>query len=286
MSKLELPQLLKVAEIGVAANRLRPVKADFASLYAAMLLNGKSLPPIKVRRTPNGTSTFLLVSGAHRLEAHGMAGRETILCEIVKADADAAREEEIEENLFRNELSALEKIIAVSEWRKLFEAKAGKVQRGGYQRAIRHVGGLNLLGVAEDSEQGRFYARAAERFGLSLRTAERLCTIARNLHLALAAALTNSSAEDNQSAIERVSRYTAEDQAKLAKLLAGTAKGDVARAEAILFPAIPTSASAKSAERLVSIWSRAGKNARKDWLRIHADEVRELLTEIERETDG
>lgn len=146
--------------------------------------------------------------------------------------------------------------------------------------------------IAAHLERSRSNIAAAvtaveERMGLSARSAGRFCAIASRLQPALAEAISLSDAEDNQAAIERVSRLSAEDQVNLARLLMmPETEGSLARAEAILFPTPRADAAAAALDKFITIWSRAKREVRKDWLRIHADEVRELLTEITNEGEG
>lgn len=254
-------EAVKLRDIEVSAGRLRKVKADYAGLFASMLMAGRELPPIKVRRTPNGARKLALVAGAHRLEAHRLAGRKQVEAQVVAASVETAREEEIEENLFRNELTALERIDAVAEYRRLFEARHGKIVAGNPDFAnSAKLAELNLFGVAEDSEQGSFFARAAARLGVSRRAAERCATIAARLAPTLHDALTGSTFEDNGAAIERLSALPPAEQVNLAKLIVRN-RGDAARAEEILLghPAAPDTQKQRDA-----IVNRLGKMASRD----------------------
>ncbi|MEZ5792505.1 MAG: ParB N-terminal domain-containing protein [Nitratireductor sp.] len=188
---------LAIKDIHVPEDRLRMVKAEYAALLARSLSGGAVLPPITVRRTPNGTKKLTLVAGAHRLEAARQAGRSEIEAVIVKVNADQAREIEIKENLFRNELTALERITAVAEYRRLFDAKfeaaiEAENKNVTDMKQFRQVGGidpsaLNLLGLHDDSQEGGFYARATERLGISRRACERAVTIMKRLRPGAAA---------------------------------------------------------------------------------------------------
>lgn len=278
---------IAISDINVPQDRLRKVKEDFASLYAAMLKRGRRLPPIHVRRTPNAKGgKFTLVAGLHRLRGHEIAGLTEIRVEIVKADANEAREIEIEENLFRNGLSALERIDAVADYRRIFEEKHGAITRGGDQKSKGQVGTLidevSLLGVVEDSQEGHFYARVTERLGLSSRSAKRLSGIAKSLQSALHDAIVGTPIEDNQSAIERLSKLPVRDQVKYATLLAKNG-GDLEAADAALAPKPAQSATDKLRSRLIDTWGRIKPRDRIEFVREHRADVEAALAALDAE---
>ncbi|MFK5980846.1 MAG: ParB N-terminal domain-containing protein [Rhizobiaceae bacterium] len=264
---------IALIDIHIPKDRLRKVKPEFVSLFALMLKKGRKLNPIKVRITPNGECKYTLVAGLHRYEGHQEAGLEEALAIVTKADKQQALEEEIEENLFRNELTALERIDAVAEYRNIFEERFGKVKpSGGDRRSVEfqkcqdgtfEMDGqkVNLLGLVEDSQQGNFYGLVTERLNLSVRTAKRQCAIAKRLDKSLHDALVGSSAEDNQSQIERLSKATPVNQRKLAKLIVEKTNGDVNTAEAILFTPPKTDNKQKHQN---AVFNNIGALAKKD----------------------
>lgn len=299
---------LALSAIEIPADRIRKVKPDMVALQARQIAEGDLLPPIQVRHTPNGAKKYVLVSGEHRLEAAKAAGATEIdaisLGQISAADA---RKQEVRENLFRNELTALEKIAAVAEYRRIFEAEFGKVSPGGNtfvsdpKESLRQVGAMvgsktpanlaevlseqsetNLLGLVEDSEDGRYFQRVADRLGLSRRMAQRFATIASRLTPALKEALIGSSAEDNLSAIERLSKLPPEDQAALAVHLTAN-EGDLAAAEEAMAPtAPPLTPEQRRYEVIVDGWTRASEAARRRFLVDYRPEIERLLRELDR----
>ena len=281
MSKIET---IAIAEIHVPEDR-RALKEDFASLYAAGIRRGRVFPPILVRRTPNAKGgKFTLIAGLHRVRGHEIAGLAEIRADIVKADTGEAREIEIEENLFRNGLSALERIDAVADYRRIFEEKYGRITRGGDQKSKGQVGTLieevSLLGVVEESQEGHFYARVTERLGLSSRSAKRLSAIAKSLQSALHDAIVNTPIEDNQSAIERLSKLPVRDQVKYATLLAKNG-GDLEAADAALAPKPVQSAADKLNSRLIDTWGRIKPKDRIAFVREHRTEIEAALAALD-----
>ncbi|MCI5075585.1 ParB/RepB/Spo0J family partition protein [Oricola sp.] len=284
MSKIET---IALADIHVPEDRLRAVKEDFASLYAATLARGRSLPPIQVRRTPNAKGgKFTLIAGLHRLRGHEIAGLVEIRADIVKADAVEARKIEIEENLFVNGLSALERIDAVADYRRIFEEEFGEIDpKGGRPKNSAKLAEFpkrNLLGVVEDSQEGHFYARVSERLGLSRRSSERLCAIAKSLQSTLHDAIVGTPIEDNQSAIERLSKLPVRDQVKYASVLADNG-GDLNAADLALAPKPKQSDTDKLRSRLIDTWGRIKPKARLEFVREHRTEIEAALAKLDAE---
>lgn len=280
-------ETIALADIHVPDDRLRMIKPDYAGLMAMLIRAGRVLPPVKVRRTPNGKCKFTLVTGGHRLAGHRLAGRAELDAVIVKGNAQDAREEEIEENLFRNELSALERIDAVAAYREIFEARNGEINpKGGRPKKnsanLAEFPETNLLGVIEDSQEGHFYHRMTGRLGLSRRSAERLCTIAKALSRPLHDAIAGTPIEDNQSAIERLSKLPPSDQAAYAFLLAENG-GNLDAADAALAPKPRQSAADKLRSRLIDTWGRIKRQDRVEFVREYRAEIEAALATLDAE---
>jgi hypothetical protein len=129
----------KVVEFGkVRVKRVRtlPVHDQLdddvvSSMTESFLLSGGGpINPIVVRRVASqegGKSVVqtVLVAGAHRLEAARRAGMKRIACKYIEGDETDARIVQIEENLFRKDLTALHHAELLSEW-------VGLAQKKGY----------------------------------------------------------------------------------------------------------------------------------------------------------
>ena len=108
---------LKLTDITVK-ERLRGVDSEKVARLKESILRVGLIHPITV-------SGGVLVAGLHRLTAHKELGIEEIDCHIVDNDELLQKEIEIDENLYRNELTVLEKgkMEAIKkkheeEWRK------------------------------------------------------------------------------------------------------------------------------------------------------------------------
>ncbi len=82
---------------------------------------------------------------------------------MIEADGQEAQLVEIVENIFRNELSVMDRAIFVQSYRDIWEAKFGKVEPG------RPVNRCNLLQLMEEEAevQGGFIKHVASRMGVS-----------------------------------------------------------------------------------------------------------------------
>uniref|UniRef100_UPI0035CF2BB1 ParB N-terminal domain-containing protein n=1 Tax=Bartonella sp. AA81SXKL TaxID=3243438 RepID=UPI0035CF2BB1 len=69
--------------------------------------------------------------GAHRLRAAELLGYSDIDAVVVQADKDNAALLEVAENLFRNELSVIDRALFVQTYRELWEKKFGEIKVGG-----------------------------------------------------------------------------------------------------------------------------------------------------------
>ncbi len=101
---------------------------------------------------------------------------------------------EIVENLFRNDLSVMDRAIFVQTYRDVWEAKYGKVEAG------RPGNRVNLTQLLEhEAENGGFSQHVADRMGVSRETVKRLNRISQNLTPKLREKLRGTDAADNQS---------------------------------------------------------------------------------------
>jgi ParB family chromosome partitioning protein len=83
--------------------------------------------PISVVRTKSSSDEeFTLVAGGGRLEAAKLLGWKEIAASVLKGGKSKVRRSEISENLFRTDLTALEKAKQISEYADRLEAKGAQ----------------------------------------------------------------------------------------------------------------------------------------------------------------
>jgi ParB family chromosome partitioning protein len=269
--------------------RLRSVSADHAGMLAADIKLRGLLQPVVVRGPMPG-GRWVLLAGAHRLAAARVLGWAEI--PAVAADvADggwAAELVEIAENLFRNDLSALERAVYVVRYRAAWEVRHGRKGRGGDRRSAAFRGDAdqtaNMAGLKSEEQEfldraglSGFAEHVADRLGLTERTVYRAQELIRGLHPELVKRLMGTAVADNQALLIRVSRVPLEDQAgAVAAIDEGTPVED---AVAGLFP-LPEVDEHKPYLRAVNAWGRLTLRQRRSWVRENRAELARLLAEV------
>lgn len=214
---LERYRPIKIDDIFVP-ERIRPVNEEQAKVIAASIEGDGLLNPITVRHTPNAKgANYTLVAGAHRLRAIELCGKKEVDAIVVKADKTAAQILEVSENLYRNELSVIERAAFVKKLRDLYEQENGKITRGGDQRAKAQVDPL-FFGKG-------FSDYISDRLGLSPAAAKRLNKISQNLNPVLRDALRKTPIADNQAQLLKLVKLENTEQQRFAIALRET-KGD------------------------------------------------------------
>ena len=110
-------QSISVHKIKVE-NRLRALDGDYVTLLASSIDVSGLHTPITV--TKKGGDLYL-VAGAHRLAAVQKLGLDGIKANVIEGDDDTIRLLEIDENLVRRELSALDRAIFLAERKAIYE---------------------------------------------------------------------------------------------------------------------------------------------------------------------
>jgi ParB family transcriptional regulator, chromosome partitioning protein len=211
---------IPIAQIAIP-ERLRAVEEEHALAIAQSIVEHGLLNPITVRATPaanKGVTPFTLVAGAHRLRGVELNEESEIDALVIEADRQEAQLVEIVENIFRNELSVMDRAIFVQSYREIWEAKHGKIEAG------RPGNCANLAQfISDEAEAGSFSLHVAERMGFSRRKIERLNSIAQNLTPKLREQLRGTPAADNQSLLLGLSKRQPTEQAKIATAMGGGA---------------------------------------------------------------
>lgn len=206
--------------------RLREVEEEHAKAIALSIEAHGLINPITVRYAPaknKGTTPYVLVAGAHRLRAIEINDGTEIEAAIIEADQGEAQLVEITENLFRNELSALDRAVFVASYRDVWEQAHGKISRGGDRRSkdqkdksvplVDTVEPSPVDVIAQSTGQA-FTEHLAARMGVHPKAVKRLSQIAKCLSPAVRAAVRGTASADNQSLLLSIAkRPPAEQQA-------------------------------------------------------------------------
>ena len=206
----------KISDIHVG-ERARPIDEAYAQVIAASMAERGQINPITVRKTPNmnkGKTPLTLVAGGHRLFGAAINEGEEIDAIVVSADAIEAQLLELTENLYRNELSALDRAIFVLKFRELWEEKHGKIDpKGGRPSKQGTECPVIFASGRELSKQ------VQDRLGFGATTYKKVTRIGQNLHPDLRVLIRGTGAEDDQSLLLKLAKKGPSEQAGIVREL-------------------------------------------------------------------
>ncbi len=188
---------INIADVD-ASDRLRPVDLAHAELIAASIEEKGLIQPIVVR--PKAGAGYVLIAGAHRLYAMELLGWETLVVGetviIRETDELSAKIDEIDENIARHDLNALDRAIFIAERKKLYELKRGETR--GRKRKDTEFKDKEIVAKLAIISSPRFSEDTAARTNLSERVIQRACQLAERLDKQAIAAIRGTMLEDNQ----------------------------------------------------------------------------------------
>ncbi len=154
---------LDMIDIG---ERLRPVDPDRAAMMALSIEQSGLMYPVDVRPSPVHEGRYVLISGGHRLAAFRELERATIPAVVhVIGDIEAKRRE-IQENIYRADLTELDRSVFFDAQKRLYEAEHPETKHGGDRVSEQAaIFGDKVL---------RFTLEAQEKLGCSERTVQRI----------------------------------------------------------------------------------------------------------------
>lgn len=246
------------------SDRIRPVDPDWASVMAEDLAAGVALPPVLLRTAAHPEirpgARFALVIGGHRMAAHRLAGSTTVRADIEEMTRAEARIREVDENLKRHELNALDRAVMLLErkraWEEAYpETSHGRAPKPKKRSADEKSQTLRLSPV-------RFSADVANRIGLGERTIQADIELAAALAPDAIAEIRRTDLIHNAAELRRLAAHPAEDQVAIASDIAAGNSRNVAQALVSLRRAPPTVLDAQDQifAKLVELYGRA--NAR------------------------
>lgn len=221
---------VELAKVQVGQNR-RSAKPCRVKALADSILQIGLQHPIGI------TKDQRLIHGRHRLEAYALLGWQKIPAVIHDLDDLHAELAEIDENIQRHQLTALEESKALARRKEIYEAlypetKAGKAQAAGSNRKQgKHV--------ADNVSATSFADDTAAKTGRSARSVRRDVEIGEGVTDAAAVQLHGSKAADNKSLLRELARLPEQEQVNAAKKLAAGVAKTVAEATDWQPPAEP-----------------------------------------------
>lgn len=164
MNILELP----LASIEVGTDRARDLDPAWAEALSVLIGEQGLQTAILVRAIDGQPGQYRLIAGLHRFKAFEMLGASEIPARLSSADSDdAARLEEVMENLGRYELIALDRCHHLYELKQIWLRKHPEFANGGGNQRGGN-GGQSL--PTDGPEVFGFAASVAEQIGLAKRT--------------------------------------------------------------------------------------------------------------------
>lgn len=286
---MKAPTLLQIDEAAVAdviaRDRLRPVsEAAVESLIASIGELGVMKDPVHIRKLKDGR--LVLIAGAHRMEAAKRMGWETVPAKIwTNVTDDWARLMEIDDNIAGAELNALDTAVFLATRKEVYERLHPETKAG-------VAGGRARQGLANDIVS--FAAATAEKFTLSRRQVERLVAAGakldpRDRQLLRAAPKPVSLKDLNEiakigSPTERYDVVAALSEGR-ARTAAEARKAYAARERGFELPVKDPVDAAWN--KLMDVWTRAPKAARRRFIEEMFDEVATLIDdESDRRSNG
>ncbi len=204
-------QKVRIKQITVGSNRRK--LGDFTELAESIKEIGL-INPIQVNEQ------LSLIAGLHRLEACKSIGWEEIDAEILTVDDITAERIEIAENLFRNELTVLERGRQYKRLKDLYEAEFPQTKKGGDKQtdaAREKLSAESALSFAKDT---------ADKTKQSERAIQEEVQVAVNISEEVQAVIKDLPIADNKSELLKLSRFNETAQGQIAVVLS---KGKVSK---------------------------------------------------------
>lgn len=243
-----------------ASDRLRDIDPDWAQVIAdsakarMAAIMRPLINPVTVRPNPGGERPYRLVSGGHRFAAMELAGVGSIQAFVRKATDLEARLEEIDENLIRRELSALDRATFLAERKRLYEELHPETKRGKKGALARWHDATGKLPLA-------FTEDAARRAGLDVSVVRKILKTYDALTPATRSRVAGTWLANNDSQLKALAKAGPEQQAKLLDALLredGPAVNVAAAlAEVEGRRAAEVSPEEQAFQALVRVWDRA-----------------------------
>lgn len=265
-----------IADIDVR-DRLRPVDAVWASALGKIMAAEGQRTAIEVCRLP-GKRAFLLVAGAHRLEGGRLEGWPAIDAIVVGNDAIERRLREVTENLWRKDLSALDRPAFVAELVRLKKIAGGiDPEADGRSTSVNVRWSKRLKDEARDTTEiisvvYGWAAEVAKQLDLSERTIRLDLEIYRGLLPEIADQVRSTPIAKNMAQLRTLAKLAPADQrAAMTMIVDGAAKTPGEAAAMLSQKAVPT-ADEKAWSAFFGGWNRMSAARRKDALRELAEQ--------------
>lgn len=264
---------IKIGQID-QTERLRQVDPTWVRTMAERIEAGDRLPPIEVVERDG---RYRLIAGAHRTAAHVAAGLDEIEAEVrpasdFKSDAEI-RLREVQENLVRYELTALDRAVHLATWKECHEAIFGAPKPG---RKSRQSSATNSSLIDEESPEARFAGSfseaAAKALGISERSIRVAVQVANGISAEVRQKIALAPIANVMSELIHLSQQEEGRQKRIAKLILDEQAGSVADAIAML-DRLPKPARLQGWEKVSEGFTRLPETQRFAFFDAHAQMI-------------
>lgn len=195
--------------------RLRAIDREAVARLARSMADIGQQSPVTVRPDPGDPALFVLVAGAHRVEAARSLGLPQIEAIVIDADDGEYRLIEIDENLMRADLTTLDRARFLAERKKVYLDLHPDKRRGGDRRSPAAT-------RADPREHASWAEEASEQISLSPRAVQRAVRIGEGIPDELARELADTPIARREGDLYRLARMSEEDQARALDILRDT----------------------------------------------------------------
>ncbi len=255
-----------------ASNRLRPVDPDQVLLIASSIAEVGIRTPIEVR--PGKTKgSYLLVTGGHRYAAAQMLELPDAPAIVLpKMSDDEARMHEIRENVYRHDLSDLDRAVFLSEMKTIHERLHPHTQHGKGRASELADEQVAIFGHLAE----RFTAEVQERLGYSERTIRRIVKRA-SIAPEVRAMLAGTQFARNGSELDALVKLEPDQQREAARMVLGGAPDSprsLAQASALVVGRRAPERSDEDIQfaALMKAWKASGARARRRFVDTLVDD--------------
>lgn len=257
-------------DLVLVGERLRTVDEDYVALIAASMRERGQDTPITVGPADKD-GHYRLIAGGHRMAAARLAGLATIdaiISEVTGLEADLL---EIDENLMRRELSALDRAVFLARRKEVYEALHPQTAHGKAKKGKDLEKSTGLSTFAE-----RFTAATAAKLGVDERTIQRAVARAA-IHPEVRAMIATLPIAESGAELDKLAALSPDDQFEVGEALTrGEKPARSVSAALVEIKGAPTlsraAETAKQFQALMGAWKKAGKAARRQFLEFLAKE--------------
>jgi ParB family transcriptional regulator, chromosome partitioning protein len=219
--------IVPISEVHVPADRIRPAYRHRVEAIAdSYVKSGIQQQPVILRQRVGGG--FWLVDGLHRLEAMRLAGGDTVRGEVHELSEDEARLVEVEANINREDLSALDSVLFHAARKAAYEAIYPELKKGGDRKSLKYWNKIKRASGAFD--RVAFSEEAARKAGLSPQHIRKMCAIAGKLTPDMIEGLRRVPVADNLAQLKALAELKDDERMPCAMALAEGKASSVAEA--------------------------------------------------------